>query len=186
VHETSVELIETARLDLVSMSPSFLDALLDGRRDEAAALLGAAVPDEFPNEHDAGFLALRLRQMRKDPSWQECLVRAVVLRGDGRPMIGHAGFHGPPGVNGVQAPDALEIGYTIFEPHRGRGYASESAKGLLEWARAELGITHFVASATPDNAPSLAIIRRLRFVETGEQWDEEDGRELVWELHLDG
>ena len=180
----SVEPIATARLDLVSMSPDFLDALLEGRRDDASGLLGAAVPDEFPNAHDAAFLGLRLRQMRKDPAWQECLVRAVVLRGDGRPMIGHAGFHGPPGVNGLRAPGALEIGYTIFEPYRGRGYARESAQGLLDWGRSALGVTHFVASAAPDNAPSLAIIRRLDFVETGEVWDDEDGLELVWELRF--
>jgi ribosomal-protein-alanine N-acetyltransferase len=184
VRAASVEPIATARLDLVSMSPDFLDALLHGRREEASGLLGATLPGAFPNEHDAAFLNLRLRQMRQDPLWQECLVRAIVLREDGRPMIGHAGFHGPPGVNGLRASGALEIGYTIFEPYRGRGYARESAQALLDWARSELGVTHFVASAAPDNAPSLAIIRRLDFVQTGEAWDEEDGLELVWELRL--
>ena len=35
-------------------------------------------------------------------------------------MIGHAGFHGQPGVNGKQDPEAVELGYTIFEPYRGQ------------------------------------------------------------------
>ena len=41
---------------------------------------------------------------------------------------------------------------------------------------------HYVASATPDNEPSLAIIRKLGFRQTGEAIDEEDGLELVFEL----
>jgi RimJ/RimL family protein N-acetyltransferase len=34
----------------------------------------------------------------------------------------------------------------------------------------------------PDNEPSLAIIRKLGFVRTGEHIDEEDGLEHVFEL----
>jgi hypothetical protein len=34
------------------------------------------------------------------------------------------------------------------------------------------------------NAPSLAIVRRLGFVQTGEYWDDEDGLELVFELDV--
>jgi RimJ/RimL family protein N-acetyltransferase len=180
----SVPTIESERVDLVSLGPEFLDALLSERRDEASEVLGAAIPDDWPDPHDRGFLELRLRQMRSDPSSQTFLVRAVVLRDDGRRMIGHAGFHGPPGVNGPRRPGALEVGYTIFEPFRGHGYAREAAFALMDWADRERGISHFVASVAPDNAPSLAIVRRLGFVQTGTQWDEEDGEELVFERHL--
>ena len=88
-------------------------------------------------------------------------------------------------MNGPGADDAVEIGYTIFEPWRGRGYATEAARALMEWARAEHGIRRFIASVAPGNAPSLAIVRRLGFEQTGEQWDEEDGLELVWERLVD-
>jgi RimJ/RimL family protein N-acetyltransferase len=97
-------------------------------------------------------------------------------------MIGHAGFHGQPGVNGKQDPEAVELGYTIFEPHRGRGYATEAARALMDWAATEKGIRRFIASVAPTNDPSLAIVKKLGFVHTGEQWDEEDGLELVFEL----
>ena len=46
----------------------------------------------------------------------------------------------------------------------------------------ERGIRHFIACTQPDNEPSLAIIRRLGFTQTGEAMDEEDGLELVFEL----
>jgi RimJ/RimL family protein N-acetyltransferase len=41
-----------------------------------------------------------------------------------------------------------------------------------------------VASVSPDNAASLAVVRRLGFVKTGEEVDEVDGLEWVHTLEL--
>ena len=49
-------------------------------------------------------------------------------------------------------------------------------------ARAEPGVRVVRASISPDNAGSLATIAGFGFVEVGEQWDEQDGLELVFEL----
>jgi RimJ/RimL family protein N-acetyltransferase len=160
------------------MTPEFLEAALDGDRERAAELLGAELPDEFPREGVKKFFAMRLRQMRENPRFREWCPHAVVLEGG---MIGHAGYHGPPGVNAVKNPKAIEIGYTIEEPYRGRGYATEAAAQLLRWAE-ERGIRHYIASCAPGNQPSLAVIRKLGFTQTGEAMDEEDGLELVFEL----
>jgi [ribosomal protein S5]-alanine N-acetyltransferase len=99
-------------------------------------------------------------------------------------MIGHAGFHGPPGVNAVKADDAVEVGYSIFEPYRRRGYATEVVRALIEWASREHEIARFIASISPDNIPSLALVRRLGFRKVGAHWDEEDGEELEFELRF--
>jgi ribosomal-protein-alanine N-acetyltransferase len=40
------------------------------------------------------------------------------------------------------------------------------------------------ATVSPDNAPSLAVIRNAQFVHVGEQWDDVDGLELVFEKRL--
>jgi ribosomal-protein-alanine N-acetyltransferase len=176
-----VETVSTERLDLVWLSPDAIEALLDGRRSDVELLGGFALPDEWPDEHDRGFLAFRRRQMAKDGNEARWLVRAVVLRDEGRPMIGHAGFHGSPGKNARADPRALELGYTIFEPYRRRGYAGEAVRALIHWAEGE-GIDRFIASIGPDNVPSLALVRRLGFREVGRHWDDEDGEELEFEL----
>jgi RimJ/RimL family protein N-acetyltransferase len=170
-------------IELVPMTPDFVAALLDGRHEVAAALLGIEVPSEFPSEGEKGFLGLRLRQMREDERFRTWCPHAVVLGGQ---MIGHAGYHGPPGVNSTQNPEAVEFGYRIFPPYRGRGYASEAAKMLMDLAEERAGIQHFVLSVAPDNEPSLAIVRKFGFEQTGEHMDEEDGRELVFELNRSG
>lgn len=174
-------MISSKRLELILLSPQAIDALLEGRRADAERELDASIPNWWPDEHDAGFLRYRQRQLERAPQAEPWLVRAVILRGPSRAMIGHAGFHGQPGVNGKQEPGAVELGYTIFEPHRGHGYATEAATALMDWAHEEKEIDRFIASVAPGNAPSLAIVKKLGFVQTGEQWDEEDGLELVFE-----
>jgi RimJ/RimL family protein N-acetyltransferase len=161
------------------MTPAFIEAVLGDRREEAAALLDVELPDEFPREGERRFLAFRLRQMREDALVETWCPNVVVL--DGR-MIGHAGYHGPPGVNSTQAADAVEFGYAIYPEWRGRGFATQAAVMLMDLAEERAGIRHFVLAVSPENDPSLAIVRKLGFVRTGEHMDEEDGLEHIFEL----
>jgi ribosomal-protein-alanine N-acetyltransferase len=170
-------------IELVPMTPEFVAAVLAGRHEEAARLLRIEVPEEFPSEGEKGFLGLRLRQMREDARFRTWCPHAIVLGGQ---MIGHAGYHGPPGVNSVHNPAAVEFGYRIFPPYRGRGYATEAARMLMDLAEERGGIRHFVLSVGPTNEASLAIVRKLGFTQTGEHMDPEDGRELVFELKRSG
>jgi len=170
-------------IELRPMTPGFIEAVLDDRRDEAAAELGVELPEEFPTEGERGFLGLRLRQMRDDDRFQVWCPHAIVLGGQ---MIGHAGYHGPPGVNSAHAEDAVEFGYMILPAWRGRGFATETSQMLMDLAEARAGIQHFVLSIAPSNDPSLAIARKLGFVRTGQHMDEEDGLELVFELTRPG
>jgi RimJ/RimL family protein N-acetyltransferase len=165
-------------IELRPMTPEFLEALLEGDRDRAAEALDIELSEGFPEKGNLRFFELRLGQMRNDARFQEWCPHAVVLEGR---MIGHAGYHGPPGVNALQKADAIEIGYTIEEAYRGRGYATAAAAELLRRAE-ERGVRHYVASTSPGNEPSLAVIRKLGFTQTGEAWDDEDGLELVFEL----
>ncbi len=180
-----VAVIETERLVLVSLSPEAIDALLEGDRARAEEVTGVRIPDGWPDENVERFLRYRRGQLAEDPAEQQWLVRAITLREEGRPMVGSAGFHGRPGRNSAGNPNALEVGYSIFPEYRGRGFATEAARGLLEWAQRERGIRDFVASVQPGNEPSLAVVRKLGFTRTGEHMDEIDGLELVVELRLD-
>jgi RimJ/RimL family protein N-acetyltransferase len=179
IHRLSDPPISSQRLDLVSMSRAVLVALLEGSRDEA--LIGAKIPAWWPEETDRRFLRLRVQDIDRDPNAEPWLLWALVHRGFERRMVGYAGFHGPPAPTNPK----LELGYAIFPAFQGRGYAAEAARALMGWARVRHGIGHFVVSIAPGNEPSLALARRLGFVQTGEQWDDEDGVELVFELRTD-
>lgn len=170
-----VDPIVSERLDLVWLSPALIDAVLEGRREEAAAMLGAPLPDDFPGE-DVPFLQIRREDMRRDPPWAPWLMRALILRGTPPVMVGHAGFHGPPDAKGV-----AEIGYTVFPEHRRRGFAIEAAEALMAWAKREHGVRRFRASVSPSNQPSIELARKLRFRRTGAHIDDVDGFEYEFE-----
>lgn len=175
--------IVTERLELVPLPLAALEALAAGEGAEAASVMGVEIAEGWPDEHDRGFFALRARQLRDDPGRADWPVYAIVLPGAEPRMVGHAGYHGPPGINSRRADDAVEFGYTVFEEFRRRGYATEAAQALLDAAR-ERGIRHFVLAVAPTNDPSLAMVRRFGFEQTGSQWDEEDGEELIFELRI--
>lgn len=169
-------------IELLPMTPEFLEAVLADRREEAERLLGTELPSEFPSEGERRFLSMRLRQMHEDSRFQTWCPHAIVLSGR---MIGHAGYHGPPGINAAEESDAVECGYKVFAPWRGRGYATEAVRMLMDIAEERAGVRHFVLSVSPTNEPSLAIVHKLGFVRTGEKLDEEDGLEHVFQLRRD-
>jgi RimJ/RimL family protein N-acetyltransferase len=76
----------------------------------------------------------------------------------------------------------VEVGYTLLPEARGRGYAIEAVRAAFESATRVHGIRHFRAAVAPDKERSLNLIAKLGFRQTGDQWDEEDGLELVFEL----
>ena len=155
------------------LSAEALRALLRGDLATAGTLIGAPAPDFFTAE---GWLwSVRLTQIEAAPASARWYVRAAVARGEGV-VVGHAGFHGPPDGDGM-----VEIGYTVAPELRGRGYGHAIVAALLEEAAREDAVRVVRASISPTNARSLALVHRAGFVRTGEQWDDEDGLEWVFE-----
>ena len=171
--------IQTERLDLVPMTPAFLEASLAGDGCAAEALLGLTIPPDWLVQ--TALMQVRRDDLRADPVLQPWLLRAVGLRHQ-RTMIGHIGFHSRPGPTYLQelAPGGVELGYTIFAPYRRQGYAYEACAALMEWAHREHGVTRFVVSISPDNAPSLGLARKLGFRRVGAHVDQEDGPEDIF------
>ncbi|MFN2483533.1 MAG: GNAT family N-acetyltransferase [Candidatus Limnocylindria bacterium] len=175
-------LIETDRLKLVWLDEGALAAIVRGDRDAVERAIGAEISEEWVDEARA-LCALRLDQMRRVPADAAWLLRAVVLT-EARSAIGQAGFHGAPGINGLEAADAVELGYSILAGCRGRGYATEAARGLMDWAASDSRVRRVLASTAPTNAASIRVVQKLGFVEVTRVWDEEDGEEIVFERRI--
>ncbi|WP_280670256.1 MULTISPECIES: GNAT family N-acetyltransferase [unclassified Kitasatospora] len=162
---------------LVQLAPTVLTALLDGDLAQASARAGLTLTDFFLTEDARWLWQLRLDQIAGDPGSARWVARAAVAEPDGV-VVGYAGFHGPPDPAGM-----VEVGYSVAPDHRRRGYARAILAELLRWAAAESGVRTVRASISPDNTASLATIAGFGFVDAGEQWDELDGRELLFERH---
>ena len=168
--------IATARLDLVSLGLAAIYALQEGRLGDAQKMIGAEVPAEWVEDVESPMHFRRL-QMEDDPSTQPWLLRAIVLRDQGK-VVGHINFHAPPGTQGW-----VEIGYSILPAYRRRGIATEATLAMFEWAARHHGVRRFRASISPTNEPSLRMLEALGdFKRIGTQWDEIDGEEIVFEM----
>lgn len=179
--------VRSTRLRLPVLGPSELQALLDGDEPADDWVVDSGWPDQVGREHLERWLGLTEVDDGASP-WR---ARAVVHDGV---MIGHAGFHGPP----VPAEEALadptfvgvvdpcdagmvEIGYTIFEPHQGHGFATEAARLLVDTALADDGIGAVMATVLPHNHASLTVIERVGgFRRIGTCRDEDGAEEIVF------
>jgi [ribosomal protein S5]-alanine N-acetyltransferase len=50
----------------------------------------------------------------------------------------------------------------------------------MDWAAATRGIGRFVVSVSPENAPSVAMVRKLGFAPIGSHIDDADGYEDIY------
>jgi [ribosomal protein S5]-alanine N-acetyltransferase len=177
-------IIHSERLDLIPLTPEFMRASLNQELVEAERILGVSLPTDWPD--CPRLLEMRLKQLEEDPSLQPWLLRTMVLRSN-RAAVGHIGFHEAPGPEHYReiAPGAAEFGFTVYSPFQRRGYAREASLALMQWAHQSQGVTRFVLTIRPDNAPSQALASQLGFVRIGSHIDEIDGLEDILELRVE-
>jgi [ribosomal protein S5]-alanine N-acetyltransferase len=159
----------------VRLPAAALAALVDGDLAQASAAAGVALTEYFVTPDAVRLWRMRLDQIGADPESGRWIARAAVAEPEGV-VVGHAGFHGPPDSAGM-----VEVAYSVDPAHRRRGYATAMLRELLRRAADEPGVTTVRATISPDNAGSLATVAGFGFVRNGEQWDEEDGLELIFD-----
>jgi RimJ/RimL family protein N-acetyltransferase len=79
---------------------------------------------------------------------------AVEEHATGR-LVGRVGLLNPEGWPG------LEIGWALARDAWGKGYATESARRVLDYAFADLRLHRLISLIYPDNAPSIRVAERL-------------------------
>jgi len=161
---------------IVHLPAAALHALADG--DLAAANAASPVPMTayFLTPEWRGTWRMRTRQVDLDPA-SAAWVTGVIWDEGHQVAVGRAGFHGPPDPTGM-----VEVGYAVDPTYRRRGYARSALEHLLERAAREPAVRTVRASIGPDNLASRALVVQYGFVEVGEQEDDEDGREIVYEV----
>jgi len=165
-------------VSLQLLDATVLQRLIGGDLAGARDAAGVELPEEYLA--DTWLWTLRLGQLLGEPDCAPWLVRAVVVAdGDAAgAVVGHAGFHGPPDPRGM-----VEVGYRIAPEHRRRGYARAALHELLAYASAH-GASIARASVSPENVASLALVGSCGFTQIGEQIDEIDGVEVVFERQI--
>jgi [ribosomal protein S5]-alanine N-acetyltransferase len=155
--------LQTARMRLVPASLPLARAEIDDRA-ACARLLSAAVPDNWPPAALADALPRFLRQLEAAPDRVGWFGWYGVCRGPApgsAELVASGGFTGPP------RDGAAEVGYSVLPQHQGRGFATEMAGALAEWALSQAGVRRVVAETHPENVPSVRVLSKLGFSAVG-------------------
>jgi len=79
-----------------------------------------------------------------------------------------------------------DLGFALLPAWRGRGYALEAARMVLEHARESLALERVLAIVDADNVASVRLLTRLGFAREGEYVDEPESRALnLYAIDLD-
>jgi ribosomal-protein-alanine N-acetyltransferase len=168
--------IDTPRLELHHLSAQAIIELFENKNDSVALL-----DRSFTNPHrvlvdSSGPLAWRVPQVKVDPSVNRWFVRYIVLK-ESQEVIGSTSFHGIPDADGM-----VEIGLGIEEAFRNKGYAREALAGMWKWVCTYPEVKTLRYTVSPDNLASIAVINYFGFEYKGQQIDEEDGPENIYEM----
>lgn len=174
-----VKLIQTNRLDLHHIEADDLIDLFE-KRDDAHALSGKTFTNPLRVLIDfQGPLAWRVPQVKLNPEINKWFVRWAVLR-TSQEVIDSTSFHGAPDENGM-----IEIGLGVETPFQRKGFGREILQGMWGWVITEPDVKILRYTVSPTNTASIALINSFGFAYVGEQHDEEDGPESIYEMSAD-
>lgn len=161
------QLISTKRLDLYCLTAEEIETKdLSGRSFENPH--GVYSEEALPRTQ-------RLEDVKANPENIKWYYRIIVDR-ERNVAVGSVSFHAAPDERGM-----VEIGIGIAAPERGNGFASEALTGMWDWAATQPDVKFLRYTVSPENLESMAIIKNFGFPQVGEQEDEEDGLELIFE-----
>ena len=145
--------LRTDRLTLVTLTPCLARAALEDRA-KLGLMLGARVPVTWPGADFARMLERLAEGGERASLWDE-QTRLIVHEED-RILIGETGFHGPPDGSGT-----VEVGYSIVPDYRGRGFAFEATRALIDEALARPEVSRITAACLDDNLASRKVLEKL-------------------------
>jgi GrpB-like predicted nucleotidyltransferase (UPF0157 family)/RimJ/RimL family protein N-acetyltransferase len=162
--------LETERLTLLPLNRAELWHYLNRPRQLEAALhcdlSRAVLADPVP-----GVIRSKMRNSAyasiSQVLWHTYWLIIVRSENYGAGLIGYKGVPGPDGT--------VEIGYGIDPDFRRRGYMTESAAALVDWALAQPGCQSITACTEKENAASIRVLEKLGF-----SLVKETDEELCW------
>jgi ribosomal-protein-alanine N-acetyltransferase len=80
----------------------------------------------------------------------------AVIRQADQQFVGDCGLV----IQDVDGVAELEVAYQFNKAYWGNGYATEAARGCLEYARTQLGRTRIISMVRPENLPSRRVAER--------------------------
>ena len=142
-------ILETQRMILRLQQASDVDFLVKLWLDkEVGKYTGSA--------HEEDFLRAEFEKTAKNPRAEKYDLWIVQEKQTGE-LLGHCGYIDKE----VEGKIEYDICYFISPEYWGKGYATEMAHALKEYAFGELGLTRIIALINPENVASAKVAQRI-------------------------
>ena len=170
-------IIETPGLLLVPVTLPIVEAVLENRPEEVAALCQARLPNAWPGRAliERAFCA-SLDAIRHAPEARLWGDRIALTRDGERRIVGSVIFHGRPDDNGL-----VEVGYGVEESAQKQGFATEAVAACVEWVLTQPRVKKVRATTPPWHQASIRVLEKCGFVRIGLEDHENLGEILVFE-----
>lgn len=152
--------LQTDRLRLVPQTREDVRACVDQMQPHERAALSAA------------WLALLDGSAPVDP-W---IHGFKLVHRESESVVGSCGFKGPPDADGM-----VETAYGVNPENEGKGYATEAARALVNYAFTQAQVRLVRAHTLPQSNASTRVLIKCGFRRVGEVIDPEDGPVWRWE-----
>jgi ribosomal-protein-alanine N-acetyltransferase len=137
------------------------------------AMLDAMTPSERAQVSDDW-----LERLRTAPPADPWIYGFSIVRREDEVVVGSCGFVAPPSTDGV-----VEIAYGVAPEYQGKGYATEAAQAMTDYAFASGEVRTVMAHTLPEPNASTRVLTKCGFRGIGEVMHPEDG--LVWRWEKD-
>jgi len=170
--------IETERLILRDLENSDAAELAEQGNEKEINYFVWYIPHPFREQDAKKLIENRRKDYRKKRSIYEL---AIILKESGK-LIGLVSLY-----NLDKENNRAKIGYWLGRDYRGKGYASETVKKMIEFGFKELNLNKLSAKALLENEKSNRLLEKLGFRMVGiKKKDKKNGNDYldtaIWEL----
>lgn len=177
---TTIPTLTTERLLLKPFSMDDAPAVKDLAGEYEIAATTANIPHPYEDGMAEAWIGTHQEAFEKG----EAVSFAIALRSGGQ-LLGAIGL----GIN--QANSLAEMGYWIGKPYWNRGYCTEAAGAVLEYAFSELGLNRVQARHMTKNPASGRVMQKIGMQYEGrlrqqiKRWDAFEDAEMYAILRVD-
>jgi ribosomal-protein-alanine N-acetyltransferase len=166
-------MIETERLQLIACNKMHLNALVQSEQ-ALADLLGVSLAENWLVFPEAVPFALKM--LESNPQILRWGMHLFVLKDENK-IIGNGGFKGAADEDGM-----VEIGYAISPVYGNQGFATEAARGMIDYAFSWANVRMVDAHTLAEENASVKVLRKCGMTRIAEKHDTEDGDIWQWRI----
>ena len=169
-------MIETDNLHLIPCELVHLEAILRDKR-ALAEILQVTVPDGWPHFPEAFPYLYEIYKSDPSPTgWPSYFF----IHPKEEALVGSGGFKNTPDDSGV-----VEIGYEIAAEYMNRGFATEAARGMIDYAFSHEQVKAVIAHTLAEANASNKVLQKVGMTFAGEVEDPQDGKVWRWQISRD-